>query len=161
MRWSVRRLIWIGGPALIVGLVMGVAIGRSRPAFEAGLAQEAAAALREPNEPMPSISPISVTGLQALVASAVPIALVDVRETDEYLAVHIPGARSIPLGELWSRHGEIPRDRTVVVYCTGDLRAKIGALELVDLGLTDVRHLEGGLSAWQNTGLAVQGRDRP
>jgi len=47
------------------------------------------------------------------------VTLLDVRPAHEYRAGHLPGARSIPLAELASRVGEIPRDREVVAYCRG------------------------------------------
>ena len=40
--------------------------------------------------------------------------LLDVREPDEWLAGHAPGALHIPLGELAARTGELPTDRPVV-----------------------------------------------
>ncbi|HKA89596.1 MAG TPA: metalloregulator ArsR/SmtB family transcription factor [Haliangiales bacterium] len=45
--------------------------------------------------------------------------LLDVRPAEEYRAGHIPGAISIPLPELKSRLGELPRRREIVAYCRG------------------------------------------
>jgi len=47
------------------------------------------------------------------------VTLVDVRPEPEFQAGHLPGARSVPLAELRSRLGELPRDREVVAYCRG------------------------------------------
>jgi rhodanese-related sulfurtransferase len=47
------------------------------------------------------------------------VTLLDVRPAVEYLAGHLPGARSIPLEELPARLSEIPRGREVVAYCRG------------------------------------------
>jgi DNA-binding transcriptional ArsR family regulator len=44
------------------------------------------------------------------------VTVLDVRPSEEYQAGHIPGARSIPVGELAARLKEIPRDREVVAY---------------------------------------------
>jgi hypothetical protein len=44
--------------------------------------------------------------------------LVDVRSKDSYDASHAQGAISIPLGEIESRAGELPKDKLVVTYCT-------------------------------------------
>jgi predicted sulfurtransferase len=44
--------------------------------------------------------------------------LVDVRSKDSYDASHAQGALSIPLGEIESRAGELPKDKLVVTYCT-------------------------------------------
>ena len=43
--------------------------------------------------------------------------LLDVREPAEWRSGHAPGARHIPLGELESRLGELPRDQTMVAVC--------------------------------------------
>ena len=43
---------------------------------------------------------------------------VDVRDRTDFEIGHIPGALSIPLAELGRRLDEVPRDRTVITYCT-------------------------------------------
>jgi rhodanese-related sulfurtransferase len=47
------------------------------------------------------------------------VVLLDVRPVEEYGAGHIPGARSIPIGDLEDRLDELPRDREVIAYCRG------------------------------------------
>jgi 3-mercaptopyruvate sulfurtransferase SseA len=57
--------------------------------------------------------------LEQLVAEIVALnrpLIVDVRSREEYLEGHIRGSVSIPLSEIPQRLGEIPRDRTVVLY---------------------------------------------
>ena len=56
--------------------------------------------------------------LQARIAEG-GVTLVDVRPGEEYAAGHIPGAVSIPLGELADRLAELPADGTIVAYCRG------------------------------------------
>ncbi len=43
--------------------------------------------------------------------------LVDVMPAEEYRAVHIAGARNIPLEELPERAGELDAGRPVITYC--------------------------------------------
>lgn len=45
--------------------------------------------------------------------------LIDVRPTEEFVAGHIDGARSIPLAGLEQRLAELPADREVIAYCRG------------------------------------------
>ena len=47
------------------------------------------------------------------------VALIDVRETHEFEAGHLPGARHVPRGHLESRiEGAAPdRDQRVILYC--------------------------------------------
>lgn len=43
--------------------------------------------------------------------------VVDVRGEVEYKLGHIKGARSLPLGLIAQRAGELPRDKLIVTYC--------------------------------------------
>jgi rhodanese-related sulfurtransferase len=47
------------------------------------------------------------------------VTLVDVRPAEEYVAGHIPGAVSLPIGELAERLAELPAGTTIVAYCRG------------------------------------------
>lgn len=47
------------------------------------------------------------------------VTVVDVRPGPEFDAGHIPGAVSIPLGELKKRLRELPKHRAIVAYCRG------------------------------------------
>ncbi len=44
--------------------------------------------------------------------------VVDVRNQDAYDMGHIPGAHLIPAGEVANRVKELPRDKTIVTYCS-------------------------------------------
>jgi len=72
--------------------------------------------------------------------------LLDVRPAVEFEAGHLPGARSIPLGELPSRLGEIPRDRPVVAYCRGPYcPLALDAAEILNHAGYQARHLDLGV----------------
>lgn len=47
------------------------------------------------------------------------VLVLDVRPSEEYAAGHLPGAVSIPAGELADRLAEIPADVEVAAYCRG------------------------------------------
>lgn len=47
------------------------------------------------------------------------VIVIDVRPGEEYLAGHLPFARSMPLAELKNRLEELPKDRPVIAYCRG------------------------------------------
>lgn len=57
---------------------------------------------------------ITLTEFKALLASATPPYVIDVRSGVDR---QIKGAHNIPLGELETRLKEIPRDRPIVTYC--------------------------------------------
>jgi rhodanese-related sulfurtransferase len=99
---------------------------------------------------------ISVDELQARLRSG-DVILIDVRPREEYHAGHLPGAISSPLAELEPRVGEIPRDKTIVVYCRGPYCVYSDeAIELlVEQGLTATR-LEEGVVEWQQYGYALE-----
>jgi molybdopterin/thiamine biosynthesis adenylyltransferase/rhodanese-related sulfurtransferase len=87
------------------------------------------------------------------------VALVDVRETDEVAAGHLPGAKHIPRGYLESRiEGVVPdRDAHVILYCASGNRSAYAARTLAeDLGYTNVSSMKGGITLWKDRGYEVQ-----
>lgn len=49
--------------------------------------------------------------------------VLDVRPVEEYEAGHLPGAVSIPVGELKRRLKELPKSKEIVAYCRGSFCA--------------------------------------
>ncbi|NIM52654.1 MAG: metalloregulator ArsR/SmtB family transcription factor [Gemmatimonadales bacterium] len=84
------------------------------------------------------------------------VTVLDVRPREEYHSAHIPGAISVPLGELERRLEDLPRDRDVVAYCRGPYC--VLAAEAVDRlrahGFNATR-LEEGVPDWQARGFPV------
>lgn len=80
------------------------------------------------------------------------VVVLDVRPAEEYLAAHLPFARSIPLGELRQRLDELPKDRSIVAYCRGPycLMAK-DAVELLRQEGYSAIHLRDGVAEWAAT----------
>ena len=70
--------------------------------------------------------------------------IVDVRSREEYALGAIRGAINVPLDQLRARAHEIPRDRSVVVYCAVGQRAYNAERILRQLGYSDVANLSGG-----------------
>lgn len=85
------------------------------------------------------------------------ILVLDVRPALEYASGHLPGAVSIPIGELPHRVEELPRDMTIVTYCRGSycLFADEAVAYLHQQGF-DARRLEVGWPEWQAEGRPVQ-----
>ena len=44
--------------------------------------------------------------------------IVDVRGMKSYEKSHLPGAISLPVGELVDRHRELPRNKVIIFYCS-------------------------------------------
>jgi hydroxyacylglutathione hydrolase len=87
--------------------------------------------------------------------------VLDVRAEGEWRAGHIPGSLNLPLGELESRLGELPRDRPLVVHCLSGGRAAIAASLLKARGFEQVVQFPGGYGEWSSRGerVEVNGRE--
>lgn len=81
--------------------------------------------------------------------------ILDVREPDEWVEHHIPGATLIPLGELASRVDEVPRDREIVVVCRSGNRSQTGRDILRNAGFENVTSMAGGVNDWIASGFEV------
>ncbi len=83
---------------------------------------------------------------------------VDVREPQEYMLGHVPGAINLPLGSIAARIAELPRDREVVLVCNTGNRSSLAAQLLLREGYdgAKVANLEGGTSAWRTQGRPVE-----
>lgn len=85
--------------------------------------------------------------------------LIDVRETDEFLAGHIPGAVHMSRGMLEFKLSSTPeltsRDIRIVLYCKTSGRAALAACALHDMGYLDVKSIAGGFDAWVAAGKPV------
>jgi rhodanese-related sulfurtransferase len=89
-------------------------------------------------------------------ASAGDVIVLDVRPAAEYTAGHIPGAVSIPLGELSQRLAELPADTEVVAYCRGPYCVFAhDAVRLLRANGRAARRLAGGMPEWRLGGLPV------
>ncbi len=88
--------------------------------------------------------------------------LLDVRTPGEFETVHIPGAYNVPLDTLREHRAELLHhlDEDVVLVCRSGARAGQAGQALADVGLPQVRVLEGGMLAWEQGGGEVR-RGRP
>jgi molybdopterin/thiamine biosynthesis adenylyltransferase/rhodanese-related sulfurtransferase len=93
------------------------------------------------------------------VAGSDGVVIVDVRESDEWDAGHLPGAKHVPRGHLESRiEGAAPdRSQRVLLYCASGNRSALAAKTLRDeLGYEHVESMTGGYTLWKDRGYAVE-----
>jgi rhodanese-related sulfurtransferase len=74
--------------------------------------------------------------------------LIDVRTAGEYAEGHIPGAINIPVDELRARMSELPRDRSLAVYCQVGQRGYL-ATRILLLSKFEVRNIGGGYKTYK------------
>jgi molybdopterin/thiamine biosynthesis adenylyltransferase/rhodanese-related sulfurtransferase len=85
--------------------------------------------------------------------------MVDVRETEEFAAGHIPGAKHVPRSHLESRIEGAVADRSahVILYCqSGNRSAWAARTMLDDLGYENVESMTGGITLWKDRGYQVE-----
>ncbi|WP_296495256.1 rhodanese-like domain-containing protein [Rhodoferax sp.] len=91
--------------------------------------------------------------------------LVDVREADEFIAGHVPGAVHISRGLLEFKFSANPalqaRDLNILLYCKTSGRAALAAVALQDMGYLNVRSIAGGFDGWAAAGKPVAKPETP
>lgn len=96
---------------------------------------------------------ITVDDLESLLATGVQ--LVDVREPDEYESGHVPGAISVPLGEVAERVDEcVVAGQVTYMICRSGGRSANACALLADRGYEAV-NVAGGTMAWMTSGRGV------
>lgn len=84
------------------------------------------------------------------------VVVVDVRPAAEYAAGHIPGARSVPPGEVEHLLRDLPEEAEVVAYCRGPYCVYADdAVRALTRSGRRARRLEDGFPEWKRAGLPV------
>lgn len=107
------------------------------------------------NSVRPQITECTVSDVAERKESGEPFHLIDVREESEFAAAHIPGAIHLGKGVI-ERDIEktVPGvDEPIVLYCGGGYRSALAALNLQQMGYTNVISMDGGFSGWKAAGL--------
>ncbi len=108
------------------------------------------------------ITEISPTDAAAKAKSS-SVAIVDVREKDEWGEGHIPDAVHMSRGmvELEIEDKFPDRNMTIICHCGGGGRSALAAESLQKLGYKNVRSMAGGFKAWKAAGLPTTQSRRP
>src|SRR3954463_13665297 len=106
------------------------------------------------------VEEVDPSEVKATLSNGNGIVLLDVRESDEWDAGHIPGAKHVPRGYLESRvEGVVgsDRDQRVIIYCASGQRSALAANTLTELlGYDNVASMNGGITLWKDRGYDVE-----
>ncbi|WAH36444.1 sulfurtransferase TusA family protein [Alicyclobacillus dauci] len=103
----------------------------------------------DPSEEKPETRHPDVVSNEDLLKELVqkPVVL-DVREPMEYAFGHIPGAKSVPLGQLEEAVKEMNPEQEVYVICRTGNRSDAACQILAGKGFSKVRNVVPGMSQW-------------
>ena len=120
--------------ALLIGLALGSGVALLWPLLHRGAS---------------GVTNVSPTEAVLLMSRNKPLVL-DVRDTAEFAAGHIQGAKHIPVAELAARIKELEKfkDKPVLVHCQKGMRAKGACSILKAQQFSQLHNLQGGLDTW-------------
>lgn len=80
------------------------------------------------------------------------VTLIDVRNSDEYLNKHIPGAKNIPLNDIQNQISHLPQHQDFYVICQSGRRSGQACDILNKMGVDNAISIEGGILAYEKAG---------
>jgi rhodanese-related sulfurtransferase len=102
---------------------------------------------------------VQASELHDLREKGADVVVLDSRTVEEYARGHVPGAISVPGGELVQRFADLvpSADTLVLVSCAGNPRGVLGAQTLRNAGVPNrVAVLEEGTKGWQKAGWELE-----
>ncbi|MCU4173468.1 molybdopterin-synthase adenylyltransferase MoeB [Carboxylicivirga sp. N1Y90] len=91
---------------------------------------------------------ISARELKALINSAKPPLIIDVRETEELREGFIDGSLHIAMNDIPQQVNKIPKNKPVVIYCHSGIRSRHVIQYLKQHDYNNLTNLTGGIEAW-------------
>lgn len=102
-----------------------------------------------------SYSTLDAAELNALVRSGKAV-LIDVRTAEEFPEGHLAGAINIPLDRFNPKAVPAEEGKETILYCRSGNRSGQAAKAYVEATGQSMRHLGGGIVAWEAAGLPIQ-----
>lgn len=86
------------------------------------------------------------------------VVVYDVRTRRQFEERHIRGARWLPVSQIEGHKDDLPRDKSIVVYCSNVrcTASHLAAVKLSELGFR-VYRFTGGLEEWVSKGYPTEG----
>ena len=129
-------------PALAAGLLAACS-GGAAPGTESAQARDV------------GVLTIEANALAMRLDAGEEIQLIDVRTREEFAEGHLAGAINIPVDEFDPATLPSAEGAERVLYCRSARRSGIAAEKLAKASGSTAVHLEGGILAWEETGLPV------
>jgi rhodanese-related sulfurtransferase len=107
---------------------------------------------QEPGEPFKRIT---VKAAREMLKES-NVQLIDVRNPDEYAEGHIPGAKLIPVDDLFVRVDELDKDKRLLFTCAVGVRSALACEIAAAIGHIDLYNIEGGTEAWIESDYPVE-----
>ncbi|MEZ5878014.1 MAG: rhodanese-like domain-containing protein [Tepidamorphaceae bacterium] len=98
------------------------------------------------------MTPVNITPTEAKKLVDAGALLVDIREPDEHVREHIPGAKLIPLSRISSGLPHTGNAKAVIFHCRSGGRTQAAIDHLRPVDAEDVYILDGGMLAWKAAG---------
>jgi rhodanese-related sulfurtransferase len=103
-------------------------------------------AMREPAE---NLSPLITSDeLAARLESGPAPRMIDVREVNEFVAGHIPGALNLPLSEFQNLYRRLPQGEELILVCRSGNRSGMAQRFLMAQGYRKTRNFVDGMLGW-------------
>lgn len=93
------------------------------------------------------------------------VTLIDIREPDELVQNgRIPGSTNAPRGmlEFYADETlpyyrpEFDRNKRIILQCASGGRSALATHTLMQMGYSNIAHLDGGINAWKDAGLPLE-----
>jgi rhodanese-related sulfurtransferase len=111
------------------------------------------------NEAKTRVREIGVDEVRAKQQRGDQFTFVDVREDSEWAQGHCAGAMHLGKGLIERDiEGRVPgKDTELVLYCGGGYRSALAADAIQRMGYRSVLSMAGGIKAWRDRGLPIEG----
>jgi rhodanese-related sulfurtransferase len=132
--------------------------------FLVGMSSQAFADAKKPMqfvaEAKAKIVEVTPQQVKADMDAGKPAILVDVRDSEEFAAGHLPKAMNISRGVFEFKIGRMIPDKNanIVLYCRTDARSALATAVLQEMGYTNVRNMQGAFKAWGEAGYPIYNR---
>ena len=87
------------------------------------------------------------------------VQFIDVRSESEFEAYRVEGSKNIPIDRFDDAIPLLDKAKPIYLVCEVGIRSTDAAERLAAAGFTDVRHIEGGIRAWEKAGLPVREKE--